>query len=119
MHLAEHAQIASYHYIDCVDSLELGRHAAIAGFRSTVLTHTIDLMRDTYVAGSVVLGEYAIVMSGCMLLAGTQIPARSVVAAGSVVSTKLTQELTFYRGNPAEAVRPLPKRLGFFHRGET
>ncbi len=116
--LAEHAQIASYHYVDCVDSLELGRYAAIAGFRSTVLTHTIDLMRDKYVAGSVVLGEYAVAMSGCLLLAGTRIPARSVVAAGSVVSTKLTKEFTFYQGNPAVAVRPLPERLGFFHRGE-
>ena len=115
--LAEYAQIASYHYIDCVDSLELGRHAAIAGFRSTVLTHTIDLMRDQYTAGPVVLGDYAVAMSGCMLLA-ERAPARSVVAAGSVVTTKLTEELTFYRGNPAEAVRPLPERLRFFHRGE-
>jgi acetyltransferase-like isoleucine patch superfamily enzyme len=119
VYLAEHAQIASYHYIDCVDSLELGKHASIAGFRSTVLTHSIDLMRDEYVAGSVVLGEYAVAMSGCLLAAGTRIPARSVVAAGSVVSTKLTQELAFYRGNLAEAVRPLPERLGFFHRGES
>jgi acetyltransferase-like isoleucine patch superfamily enzyme len=116
--LAEYAQIASYHYIDCVDSLSLGRHSAIAGFRSTVLTHTIDLMRDQYTAGSVVLGEHAVAMSGCMLLAGTRIPARSVVAAGSVVTTKLTEEQTFYRGNPAEAVRPLPERLKFFQRGE-
>ena len=118
VYLADHAQIASYHYIDCVDSLELGRHAALAGFRSTVLTHTIDLMRDEYTAGSVVLGEYAVAMSGCLLSAGSRIPARSVVAAGSVVTTKLTEELTFYRGNPAEAVRSLPDRLKFFHRGE-
>ena len=74
--------------------------------RSTLLTHTIDLMQDRYVAGSVVLGEYAVAMSGCMLLSGTQVPARSIIAAGSVISTKLTQELTFYRGNPAEAVYP-------------
>jgi acetyltransferase-like isoleucine patch superfamily enzyme len=117
VYLDEHAQIASYHYIDCVDTLELGRHAAIAGFRSTVLTHTIDLARDRYVAGPVVLGEYAVAMSGCLLSAGSRIPARSIVGAGSVVSTKLTEELTFYRGNPAEAVRPLPERLTFFQRG--
>ena len=49
--LGDHAQIASYHYIDCVDTLELRPHAAIAGFRSTVLTHSIDLMRDKYVVG--------------------------------------------------------------------
>jgi acetyltransferase-like isoleucine patch superfamily enzyme len=118
VYLAEHAQIASYHYIDCVDSLELGRHAALAGFRSTILTHTIDLVRDRYTAGSVVLGDHAVAMSGCVLSAGSRIPSRSVVGAGSVVSTRLTEELTFYRGNPAEAVRPLPERLAFFHRGE-
>jgi carbonic anhydrase/acetyltransferase-like protein (isoleucine patch superfamily) len=115
--LGDHAQIASYHYIDCVDTLELGSHAAIAGFRSTVLTHSIDLVRDNYVVGPVILGEYAAVMSGCMLLAGTRVPPRSIVAAGSVVDTKLSGELTLYRGNPAVAVRELPERLGYFQRG--
>jgi acetyltransferase-like isoleucine patch superfamily enzyme len=114
--LGDFAQIASYHYIDCVDTLELGPHAAIAGFRSTVLTHSIDLVRDKYVVGPIVLGEFAVVMSGSMLLAGTRVPARSVVAAGSVVDTKLSSELTLYRGNPAVAVRELPDRLGFFQR---
>ena len=119
VYMAEHSQIASYHYIDCVDSLELGRYAAVAGFRSTVLTHTIDLGRDRYVAGSVVLSDHAVAMSGCLLSAGTHIPARSVVAAGSVVTGKLTTEQTFYRGNPAEPVRQLPERLAFFQRGES
>jgi len=119
IYMAEHAQIASYHYIDLVDSLTLGRHAVIAGFRSTILTHTIDILRDKFGAGSVELGDYAAAMSGCMLLAGTRIPSRSIVAAGSVVSTKFTQELTFYRGNPAEAVRSLPERIGYFNRDES
>jgi hypothetical protein len=52
------------------------------------------------------------------LLSGTRVPARSIVSAGSVVNTPLTEELTFYSGNPAEAVRSLPDTLGFFHRGD-
>jgi hypothetical protein len=36
-----------------------------------------------------------------------------------VVATKLTKELTLYRGNPAEAVRELPPDLGYFRRGES
>jgi acetyltransferase-like isoleucine patch superfamily enzyme len=115
--LGDHTQIASYHYIDLVDTLQLGAHAAIAGFRTTVLTHSIDIVRDKYVAGPVVLGEYAAVMSGCMLLAGTRVPPRCVVAAGSVVDTKLSGELTLFRGNPAVAVRDLPDRLKYFQRG--
>ena len=114
--MGPYSQIASYHYIDCVDTLELGPHAVIAGFKSTVLTHSIDIVRDKYVTGPVVLGPYAGVMSGCMLLAGTRIPARCIVSAGSVVTTRLTQEYTLYRGNPAEAVRALPKTLGYFKR---
>jgi hypothetical protein len=35
-----------------------------------------------------------------------------------VVNTKLTKELTLYRGNPAEPVRDLPATLGYFRRGE-
>ncbi len=41
-----------------------------------------------------------------------------MVSANSVVNTPLTDELTFYSGNPAEAVRALPDSLGFFHHGE-
>jgi acetyltransferase-like isoleucine patch superfamily enzyme len=117
--MADYAKITADHYLDCVDRLTLDEHAAIAGFRSTVLTHTLDLMRDKYVTGPVEIGHHAVVMSGCTLLSGTRVPARSVVSAGSVVTTKLTDELTFYRGNPAEAIRPLPDRLRFFRRGET
>ena len=75
-------------------------------------------MRDKYVTGPVVLGAYAGVMSGCMLLAGTRVPARSIVSAGSVVTTKLTQELTLYRGNPAEPSVRSPKISGYLRRGE-
>ncbi len=82
------------------------------------MTHSIDLVRDRYVTGPVVIGPYAGVMSGCMLLAGTQVPARSIVSAGSVVTTKLTQELTLYRGNPAEAIRLLPRTLAYLNRGD-
>ena len=58
-------------------------------------------------------------MSGSTLLSGTKVPARSIVSAGSVVNTPLTEELTFYSGNPAEAVRTLPETLGSSTGGRT
>ena len=90
----------------------------MAGFRCTILTHSLNLVRDRFVTGAVEIGPHAAVMSGTTLLSGTKVPARSIVSAGSVVNTPLTEELTFYSGNPAEAVRTLPETLGFFHRGE-
>jgi hypothetical protein len=42
-----------------------------------------------------------------------------VISANAVVNTPLSEELTFYGGNPAEAIRSLPESLGYFHRGES
>jgi acetyltransferase-like isoleucine patch superfamily enzyme len=105
------------HELDCVDAIELGDHAGIVGFNCTVLTHSLDLVRDRFVTGPVIIGHHAAVMSGCILLSGTAIPARSILSAGSVVATKLKDELTFYRGNPAVAERSLPPTLGYLRRG--
>lgn len=114
--LGRHAMITVAHEIDCSDRVELHDFARIAGFRCQVLTHSLNLMTDRYATGPVEVGERSAVMSGCLLLSGTRVPARSIVSAGSVVTTKLTQELTFYRGNPATAVRELPANLRYFER---
>jgi acetyltransferase-like isoleucine patch superfamily enzyme len=116
--LGDSAMITDAHEIDCSDRVELADHARLAGFRSQILTHSLNLVQDRWVTGAVVLGERCAVMSGCILLSGTRVPARSIVSAGSVVTTKLTKELTFYRGNPAIAIRSLPDTLRYFHRGE-
>jgi acetyltransferase-like isoleucine patch superfamily enzyme len=116
--LRANAAIMTANTIDCADRVELDQHAVLAGFGSTVLTHSYNLVTDKPVASPTVLGHHSMVMSGCMLLNGTTVPPRSIVSAGSVVTTKLATELTFYRGNPAEAVRPLPENLRFFRRGE-
>jgi acetyltransferase-like isoleucine patch superfamily enzyme len=114
--MGRYSLITVAHEIDCSDRVEIGEYASFAGFRSQILTHSLDLVRDRFMTAPVVVGAHAAVMSGCILQNGTGVPARSILSAGSVVTTKLTQELTFYRGNPAEAVRELPDRLRFFHR---
>lgn len=116
--MGTHAMITMAHEIDCADRVEIGDYSSLAGFRCTVLTHSLNLVRDRFVTGPVVIGAHAAVMSGSTLLSGTRVPARSVVSADSVVNTPLAEELTFYSGNPATAVRGLPETLGFFHRGQ-
>ena len=116
--MGKQAMITMAHEIDCADRVEIGDYSSLAGFRCTILTHSLNLVRDRFVTGTVEIGAHAAVMSGSTLLSGTKVPARSIVSAGSVVNTLLTEELTFYSGNPAEAVRTLPETLGFFHRGD-
>jgi serine acetyltransferase len=114
--MREWAKITVGHVIDCTDRVTIGAHAGIIGFRCQVLTHSLDLVRDVQVSAPVELGERSVVMSGCILLSGTRVPARSIISAGSVVTTKLTKEQCFYRGNPAEPVRDLPD-LRLYKRG--
>lgn len=114
--LGKRAIITVAHEIDCCDLIEIADFASIAGFNTTILTHSLDLVRDRWSAAPVTVGEHSAVMTGCVLLSGTSVPANSVVSAGSVVNTKLIKEFTFYRGNPAEPVRELPPHLKFFHR---
>lgn len=116
--LGKYAMITVAHDIDCSDRVELGDYASLAGFRSTILTHSLNLVLDRFVTGPVEVGSRSAVMSGCTLLSGMRVPQRSIISAGSVINTKLTEELTLYRGNPAQPIRPLPESLRFFHRGE-
>ena len=116
--MGRHAAITVAHDIDCADLVEIGDYSALAGFRCTILTHSLDLVRDRFVTGPVEIGRHAAVMTGATLLSGTRVPPRSIVSAGSVVNTRLREELTFYGGNPAEPIRSLPPTLGFFQRGE-
>jgi acetyltransferase-like isoleucine patch superfamily enzyme len=116
--MGRHAMITVGHDIDCSDRVEIGDYSSIAGFRCTILTHSLNLVLDRFVTGPVEVGHHSAVMSGSTVLSGTRVPSRSIVSAGSVVNTPLTDELTFYRGNPAEPVRALPETLRFFHRGE-
>jgi acetyltransferase-like isoleucine patch superfamily enzyme len=111
------AMVTDAHEIDCADRVEIGEYSALAGFRSQILTHSLNIVRDRFEAGAVEIGAHTGVMSGCILQSGTRVPSRCIVSAGSVVTTKLTKELTFYRGNPAEPVRSLPETLSFFKRG--
>jgi acetyltransferase-like isoleucine patch superfamily enzyme len=117
--LGKHAEITVGHKIDCSDRVELRDHAVVAGFQTTILTHSLDLVRDRHVTRPVVIGEHSAVMTDCILLSGAQVPAYSIVSAGSVVNTKLTEEHTFYSGNPARAVRTLPETLGYFSRANS
>ncbi len=110
------AIVTTRHIVDCSDTVTLEELAAVAGIRSTVFTHSIDLVRNHQRTGRVRIGARAAVLSNSVVLPGTVVPARSIVSAGSVVNTVLTKENVFYRGNPAVEVRELPDSLAFLNR---
>ena len=56
--------------IDCSDRVELGDYASVAGFRCTILTHSLNLVLDRFETEPVEVGGWSAVMSGCTLLSG-------------------------------------------------
>ena len=70
--LGRYAMITVAHDIDCSDRVEIGDYSSLAGFRCTVLTHSLNLVRDRFVTAPVEIGAHAAVMSGSTLLSGTR-----------------------------------------------
>ncbi|BDZ39246.1 acyltransferase [Microbacterium suwonense] len=99
--LGEHSYVTSRHGIDCSGSLLVGAYSALAGFGSQVLTHSIDLSRNAQSAYPVVIGERSFVGARCLLLGGGELPARSVLAAGSVLTAAERSEQGLWAGVPA------------------
>lgn len=110
------AAITSRHIIDCTTTVELGRFSIIAGFRSQVLTHSVNIDEGRQVAATVVIGDYCFVGTGVILLPGSSIPTRCVVGAGSVVKGKLERQSSLYGGVPAKYIQPVDSDAGFFTR---
>jgi serine acetyltransferase len=114
--LGAHAAITSRHLIDCTARVTIGEYATLAGFRSQVLTHSIDLAAGRQASAPVEIGPYAFVGTGCVLLPGSRLPGRCVLGALSLCRPGLAEEYTLYAGVPAVAVRRLEPTMRYFTR---
>jgi len=116
--LAEHAAITNRHIIDCTDRVSIGAYATIAGYRSQLLTHSIDLAESRQDAKPIAVGRYAFIGTACTLLGGTAVPDYSVVAANSLLHTVYDEPYRLYAGVPAKAVAQLDPQLKYFRRAQ-
>lgn len=110
------AAITARHIIDCSDTVTFEKLAILSGIRSTIFTHSVNLVRNQQRTGRVTIGERSAVLTNSLVLAGTAVAPRCIVSAGSVVNTPLVKQNVIYRGNPAVEIRDLPEDLAFFNR---
>jgi len=103
------------HIIDCNAKVTIGELSGIAGYRTTVLTHGVDIITNSQTAVPVTIGDRTMIGSNCVLLGGTVIPAYSILSAGSTARNEFT-EPGLYSGVPAKRVADLPQDAAFFHR---
>lgn len=114
--LAEGASVTSRHILDCTDRIEIGAFSTVAGFRSQILTHAIDVVENRQDCAPVEIGPYSFIGTGTILLKGARFPARAVLAAGSVYSGRGQDEGQIYSGVPAKPVKALPVDAAYMRR---
>ncbi|MBK5249137.1 MAG: hypothetical protein JJE50_06835 [Actinomycetales bacterium] len=103
--LGQNAYITSRHSIDCSGPVTVEDFAAVAGHRTTILTHSVDLRTDAQVAHPVTVGARSFVSTNCLLVGGAALPAHSVLAAGAVLSrTRTAGEPGLWGGVPARRI---------------
>jgi acetyltransferase-like isoleucine patch superfamily enzyme len=116
LRLGEHASLTSRHYVDVSGGVDIGRHAVVAGHKSTLMTHGIDMARGRQEAKGISVGAYTIISSDCRLAPGSSVPDRCLVGMGSVIIGSLPDELTLYAGVPARHIRKLDPASAFFRK---
>ena len=114
----ERSAITHRHHIDCCDKVTIGELAVIGGLHSQVLTHGVDVGAGVLMAAPVSIGDRALVCSAAILVAGADVPSRSIIGAGAVVKGKLPEECTLYAGPASVAKRTLSATSGWFVREE-
>jgi UDP-3-O-[3-hydroxymyristoyl] glucosamine N-acyltransferase len=114
--LGAHSAITSRHLLDCTNRITIGPFTTIAGFRSQILTHSIDLAVNRQSSSEVKIGAYCFTGTGCIVLPGASLPDYCVLGAGAVLNQAMTESHTLYAGVPARAVKKLPTNTGYFNR---
>jgi acetyltransferase-like isoleucine patch superfamily enzyme len=99
-----HSAITGRHFIDSTAGVYIGKFVTFAGIRSQILTHSIDLRDCKQDASSVSIGDYCFVGTGCIILKGSNLPAYSVLGAGSLLNKFYKEIACLYGGVPAKKI---------------
>lgn len=108
--MGDGAAITNRHYVDCSGIIRMGEMSAVAGQRSTILTHEIDIALNVQSAGQVSIGERSAVLTNCLVLKGAVLPTHSLLIANSTLtrSRELRPAPGIYGGSPAQFIRSNP-----------
>jgi carbonic anhydrase/acetyltransferase-like protein (isoleucine patch superfamily) len=116
--VGEHAAITHRHIIDCTEQVVIGRFTTLAGFRTQVLTHSIDLRECRQHAAPVNIGCCVFIGTACTILGGTIVPDYCVVGANALLNDRYEGSHQLLAGVPAKPVAKLDPALKYFTRTE-
>jgi carbonic anhydrase/acetyltransferase-like protein (isoleucine patch superfamily) len=114
--IGEHAAITHRHIVDCTEEVVIGAYATVAGYRSQILTHSVDLDECRQDAKPVRIGRYSFIGTACTILGGAVVPDHSVLAAHALLNKAFEEGYRLYAGVPARAVSNLDPAMKYFTR---
>lgn len=114
--LGAHASITKNHHIDCTNRITVGPFTTIAGYRSQLLSHSIDLLHNRQHSEPISIGAYCFVGSNCVILGGSVLPDHCVLGALSLLNKPHSEAWSLYAGQPAKLVKPIDPRAAYFSR---
>jgi acetyltransferase-like isoleucine patch superfamily enzyme len=114
--LGPQSAITHRHIIDCTNAVHIGAFTTVAGYRSQILTHSIDLMDCRQSSAPVTIGDYCFVGTDCVLLGGSALPSYSALGAKSLLNKAHTETHSLYAGVPARPLRSLEPEMKYFQR---
>ncbi len=104
LELGRHSAVTSRHYIDCSGGVSIGEFTTVAGVRSTLITHGIDVVTSQQIANGISIGNYCLVGSNACFTPGASVKDRVQIAMGALVHGELASD-RLYAGVPARALR--------------
>jgi acetyltransferase-like isoleucine patch superfamily enzyme len=114
--LGAHSAITNRHLVDCTDLITIGAFATVAGFRSQLLTHSINLKTCQQEARPITIGAYSFVGTACTVLGGASLPDYSVLGAHSLLNKAWSEKHRLYGGVPATVQGELDPKMVYFTR---
>jgi acetyltransferase-like isoleucine patch superfamily enzyme len=115
-YVGNEVSIGKSHGFDFCNSIRIGDFTAIAGERSSLLTHGIDMKENIQKSAPLSIGNYCRIGTCCVFKMGSRLPNYSVVGANSMVHKAFDEEYALYSGVPAKLVKKLDPSLQYFHR---
>lgn len=114
--IGAHTAITKDHHIDCTNRITIGPFTTIAGYRSQLLSHSIDLQNNRQHSESITIGAFCFVGSNCVILGGSMLPDHCVLGALSLLNKAHSESWCLYAGQPAERRKAIDPSAAYFSR---
>lgn len=114
--MGAHSALTHEHKIDCSESVTIGKFTTIAGWNSQFITHGINVRTNHQEYRSITIGDYCLIGSRALILAGAKLEDRCIVGAGAVLSKHFSAKNIVIAGIPPKIIGETSKDDPYFVR---